>query len=69
MGPEKTDPALMMFPEEFEKLEPGINAFMRGAFQENPYQETPILSGDLFFQRATGRDAIFAFSQCHGIDR
>jgi type VI secretion system protein ImpL len=38
---QKTDPSLLMFPEEFEKLEPGLNAFMRGAFQENPYQETP----------------------------
>jgi hypothetical protein len=45
---QKTDPALLMFPEEFEKLEPGLNAFMRGAFQENPYQETPILRGIYF---------------------
>ncbi|BBO67203.1 type VI secretion system protein ImpL [Desulfosarcina alkanivorans] len=44
----KADPALLMFPEEFEKLEPGMNAFMRGAFQENPYQETPILRGIYF---------------------
>jgi type VI secretion system protein ImpL len=45
---QKTDPSLLMFPEEFEKLEPGLNAFMRGAFQENPYQETPILRGIYF---------------------
>jgi type VI secretion system protein ImpL len=44
----KADPSLLMFPEEFEKLEPGLNAFMRGAFQENPYQETPILRGIYF---------------------
>ena len=47
-GSKRVDPALLMFPEEFEKLEPGINAFMRGAFQENPYQETPILRGIYF---------------------
>ncbi|MBC2713129.1 MAG: type VI secretion system protein ImpL [Desulfosarcina sp.] len=44
----QADPSLLMFPEEFDKLEPGLNAFMRGAFQENPYQETPILRGIYF---------------------
>ncbi len=45
----KTDEAgLLLFPEEFEKLQPGLDGFVRGAFQENPYQETPILRG-LFF--------------------
>ncbi|MDH3722768.1 MAG: hypothetical protein OER74_14835 [Desulfobacteraceae bacterium] len=41
-------PDLLLFPEEFEKLKLGIYAFIRGAFQENPFQETPILRG-LFF--------------------
>jgi len=40
--------SLLLFPEEFERLKPGLAAFFRGAFQENPYQETPILRG-LFF--------------------
>lgn len=44
----KADPALLLFPEEFERLKTGLFAFTRGAFQENPYQETPILRG-LFF--------------------
>jgi len=39
------DPSLLLFPEEFERLKPGLAAFFRGAFQENPYQETPILRG------------------------
>ena len=43
-----SDPGLVLFPEEFEKLKAGLDAFIRGAFQENPYQETPILRG-LFF--------------------
>ena len=43
-----TDPALLLFPEEFERLKPGLTAFFRGAFQENPYQESPILRG-LYF--------------------
>ena len=42
------DPGLVLFPEEFEKLQPGLDAFIRGAFQENPYQETPILRGFFF---------------------
>ncbi len=42
------DPGLLLFPEEFERLKPGLDAFIKGAFQENPYQETPILRG-LFF--------------------
>ncbi|MGV8074539.1 MAG: type VI secretion protein IcmF/TssM N-terminal domain-containing protein [Syntrophobacteraceae bacterium] len=44
----KIDPAFLLFPEEFEKLKNGLEPFMKGAFQENPYQETPILRG-LFF--------------------
>ena len=42
------EPGLLLFPEEFEKLQPGLGAFIQGAFKENPYQETPILRG-LFF--------------------
>lgn len=39
------DPSLVLFPQEFEKLTPGLASFIRGAFQENPYQETPIVRG------------------------
>lgn len=42
------DPALLLFPEEFEGLKNGLSIFMKAAFQENPYQETPLLRG-LFF--------------------
>jgi type VI secretion system protein ImpL len=42
------DPGLLLFPEEFEGVRSGLNAFIKGAFEENPYQETPILRG-LFF--------------------
>lgn len=47
-GAKGMDPGLLLFPEEFENLRRGIQAFMKGAFKENPYQETPILRG-LFF--------------------
>ena len=42
------DPALLLFPEEFEQLRKGLAAFIVAAFHENPYQETPALRG-LFF--------------------
>jgi type VI secretion system protein ImpL len=42
------DPGLLLFPEEFERMKSGLQAFIKGAFQENPYQETPLLRG-LFF--------------------
>jgi len=42
------DPGLLLFPEEFERLKPGLGAFIKGAFQENPYQETPFLRGIFF---------------------
>ena len=42
------DPELFLFPEEFERLKSGLNAFAKGAFQKNPYQESPLLRG-LFF--------------------
>ena len=47
-GTKELDPALILFPCEFERLALGLNPFMSKAFQENPYQETPILRG-LFF--------------------
>lgn len=47
-GGKQLDPALILFPSEFERLTLGLQPFMSKAFQENPYQETPILRG-LFF--------------------
>ena len=42
------DPGLLLFPEEFGNVRQGLASFTKGAFRENPYQETPILRG-LFF--------------------
>ncbi len=42
------DPALLLFPEEFERLKRGLGVFMTNVFRQNPYQETPVLRG-LFF--------------------
>jgi type VI secretion system protein ImpL len=41
-------PGLLLFPEEFERVRPGLSSFLQGLSQENPYQETPLMRG-LFF--------------------
>jgi len=41
----KADGKAALFPDEFERLTPLIGAFVRGAFNENPYQDTPYLRG------------------------
>ncbi|MCD4721630.1 MAG: hypothetical protein K8S13_17470 [Desulfobacula sp.] len=38
-------PELILFPSELEKIRPGFEAFIKGVFQENPYQETPFFRG------------------------
>jgi type VI secretion system protein ImpL len=38
----------LLFPEEFDGLKKGLIPFVKTAFQENPYQDTPILRG-LYF--------------------
>jgi type VI secretion system protein ImpL len=50
------EPALLLFPEEFERLRPGLERFVAAAFQETPYTETPLLRG-LYFSsgRQEGR--------------
>lgn len=50
---------MLLFPEEFEKLNEGLRAFVKIAFQENPYQETPLLRG-IFF--SSGRQEGTPFS-------
>jgi type VI secretion system protein ImpL len=47
-GARGVDPGLLLFPEEFENLRQGLGAFVKGAFVENPYQETPVLRGMFF---------------------
>jgi type VI secretion system protein ImpL len=42
------DPGLLLFPEEFEQVQNGLTTFLQAAFQENPYQETPLLRGVFF---------------------
>ena len=46
------DPALVVFPEEVSRLEPGLQRFAEALFERNPFQETPFLRGIYF---ASGR--------------
>jgi len=48
LGSHKISPELILFPNELEKIKPGFEAFIKGAFQENPYQETPFFRGIYF---------------------
>jgi type VI secretion system protein ImpL len=41
----KIDPELLLFPEEFDRIKPGLDMFIKAAFQENLYRETPVLRG------------------------
>ncbi|HEU18324.1 MAG TPA: hypothetical protein ENO00_02935 [Deltaproteobacteria bacterium] len=45
---ETVDPGVLIFPNEYERLEPGLRAYVDGAFQESTYQETPLLRGIFF---------------------
>jgi type VI secretion system protein ImpL len=54
---------MLIFPEEFEKLRESLAAFVKSAFQENPYQESPLLRG-IFF--SSGRQEGTPFSHFLG---
>ena len=45
---ENINPSVLIFPNEFDRLQPGLQAFVRGAFKESTYQETPLLRGIFF---------------------
>lgn len=42
------DPGLLLFPDELEQLRSKLSLFVTMAFEENPYQETPLLRGVYF---------------------
>ncbi|MBR9980562.1 MAG: hypothetical protein KFF50_06005, partial [Desulfatitalea sp.] len=54
---------MLLFPEELGKLQTPLAAFVQGAFQQNPYQETPLLRG-IFF--SSGRQEGTPFSHFLG---
>lgn len=41
-------PEMLLFPQELERLKPGLAVFLKACFAESPYLETPLLRG-LFF--------------------
>lgn len=50
---------MLLFPEELEKLKEKLGALVQSVFQENPYQESPLLRG-IFF--SSGRQEGTPFS-------
>ncbi len=62
------DPEVMVFPEELRTLRPGIAAFIRGAFQDNPYQETPLLRGIYFASGRQEGNVSSGFLKSTGVD-
>ncbi|MBU2551218.1 MAG: hypothetical protein KKB20_22590 [Proteobacteria bacterium] len=57
------DPGLLLFPDELASIQPGLMAFVEAAFEQNPYQETPVLRG-LYF--SSGRQEGSTYSQLLG---
>ena len=53
---ENVGPGVLIFPNEFDRLGPGLEAFVEGAFKESTYQETPLLRG-IFFSSGHQEDA------------
>ncbi len=44
----RPEPGLLLFPNELERLYPGLKAFCEGLLAPNPYQESPLLRGIYF---------------------
>ena len=60
---ESNDPGLVLFPDEFIGLDGSLSVFIKALFEENPYQETPLLRG-LFF--SSGRQEGEVYSRLIG---
>ncbi len=50
------DVRLLLFPQEFERLRPGLDAFCDGGFASDPYLDLPLLRG-LFFCSSRQQEA------------
>ncbi len=49
--PTNPSPGTLLFPNEFERFGPGLFSFLKAVFEENAFQETPLLRG-LYFSSA-----------------
>ncbi|MCP3941330.1 MAG: hypothetical protein GY710_07590 [Desulfobacteraceae bacterium] len=47
-GQKRIMPDVLLFPEEFERLKPGLEVFYKSAFQQNVYQEAALIRGIYF---------------------
>jgi type VI secretion system protein ImpL len=55
--------SVVLFPDEFQCLRPGLEAFVKAAFQENSYQDTPLFRGIYF---SSGKQEGTPFSKLLG---
>ncbi len=62
------EPGAILFPNEFEKLSPGLEIFLGSVFEENPYQETPLFRGIYFSSALPKGKPQSEFLKVTGID-
>ncbi|MFP4306995.1 MAG: type VI secretion protein IcmF/TssM N-terminal domain-containing protein [Desulfococcaceae bacterium] len=58
-GVQTAEAELLLFPEEFERLTPGLKSFVATAFKQTQYLETPLLRG-IFFSSGRQEGAPFS---------
>lgn len=61
------EPEIFLFPSGFERLEEGLKFFIKGVFEENPYQETPDFRGMFFSSAIQEGKACARSSQIFGL--
>ncbi|PKN30396.1 MAG: hypothetical protein CVU64_03585 [Deltaproteobacteria bacterium HGW-Deltaproteobacteria-21] len=61
-------PGAINLVNEFNRLQPGLELFLKALFEENPYQETPLLRGLYFSSARREGNARSAFLEITGID-
>ncbi len=62
-------PGLLVFPNEFSQLYPGLKAFCQGLLSPNPYQESPFLRGIYFSSAKQEGDLISEFLESFGLNK
>ncbi|MFH1984863.1 MAG: type VI secretion protein IcmF/TssM N-terminal domain-containing protein [Pseudomonadota bacterium] len=61
-------PGVVIFPNEFERLQGGLSGFLNALFEENTYQETPLLRGLYFTSAVRSGRPVSDFLQTTGVE-
>lgn len=62
-GADSKHSGVVLFPDEFQSLRPGLESFVKATFQENSYQDTPLFRGVFF---SSGKQEGTPFSKLLG---